>query len=125
MRVIGHRWIDDSIIFKAVESVEDIEKTVANDTLLFNDLSKDIEIIKYADTNSLPFAIKIRNIKDVIFAYNLNTKYIIAPKEIAKDTQEIASHYLFDALIFVEIDSEDEIEYFARLGLDGVIFSKS
>ena len=123
MKIIGHHWIEESIRFKAVESIEDINKTVANDTLLFNNLSKDIEIIKYADKNSLPFAIKIENIKDVIFAHNLNTNYIIAPKNIAKIVQDIAQNYLFDAQIFVEISSEEEIEYFAKLGVDGVIIS--
>jgi hypothetical protein len=121
MKIIGHHWIEESIRFKAVKSIEDINKTVANDTLLFNNLSKNIEIIKYADKNSLPFAIKIDNIKDVIFAHNLNANYIIAPKDISKIVQDIAQNYLFDSLIFVEIDTEDEIEYFAKLGVDGVI----
>ena len=41
---------------------------------------------------------------------------------MAKEIQSIAQHYLFDAQIVVIIKNEDEIEQYAQMGIDGVVF---
>jgi len=123
MKIIGHPFFN-TISFKTIKSIDEIEHTSSKDILLFNNIEQDIEIIKYADINHLPFAIKVNSIKEAIFAHNLDAKYIFAPKDLAKEIQDIAQNYLFDTLILVEIDSEAEIERFAKLGIDGVLFSK-
>jgi len=124
MKIIGHNWIE-SPIFKTINSIEDIHQTLAKDILLFNDLDKNIEIIKYSNINNLPYAIRVKDIKEAILSHNLNASYIVVLPEMAKDIQDIAQNYLFDTLVLVEIDNENKIEYYAKLGIDGVIFSNS
>lgn len=124
MKIIGHHWIE-SPIFKTINNVEDISKTLAKDILLFNDLDKNIEIIKYSQKNNLPYAIRVKDIKEAILSHNLNASYLLVLPEMAKEIQDIAQNYLFDTLVLVEIDNENEIEYYAKLGIDGVVFSNS
>ena len=124
MKIIGHHWIE-SPIFKTINCIEDINKTLAKDILLFNDLDKNIEIIKYSNINNLPYAIRVKDIKKAILSHNLNASYLLVLPKMAKEIQDIAQNYLFDTLILVEIDNEKEIEYYAKLGIDGVIFSSS
>jgi len=124
MKIIGHNWIE-SPIFKIINSIEDINKTLAKDILLFNDLDKQIDIIQYSNLNNLSFSIRVKNIKEAILSHNLNASYILVLPEMAKEIQDIAQNYLFDTLVLVEISNENEIEYYAKLGVDGVIFSNS
>ena len=60
-----------------------------------------------------------------MYASSLNARYIIVDKEMAKTAQNIAENYLFDAKILVKIESEDEIEEIAILGIDGVLLSNA
>jgi len=124
MKIIGHNLIE-SPIFKIINSIEDINKTLAKDILLFNDLDKQIDIIQYSNFNNLSFSIRVKNIKEAILSHNLNASYILVLPEMAKEIQDIAQNYLFDTLVLVEISNENEIEHYAKLGVDGVIFSNS
>jgi methyltransferase-like protein len=121
MTIIGHPWIA-SIKFSRVRSKDAIEHTASGSILLFEKLDKDIDLILYCQKENLPFAIKVTTIEEAIFAHNLNTRYIFVEKNMAKEIQEIAQHYLFDTQIVVEIESQDEITTYAKLGLDGVVF---
>ena len=39
--------------------------------------------------------------------------------------QSIAQQYLFDTQIIIEISNEDEMEIYAKMGIDGVLFSSA
>ncbi len=121
MLIFGHKWIESPKFYK-IQSIEDIQNTPPNSTVLLYNLKNSIDIVKYCKKHSIPFAIEIDSIKDAIFSNLLNAKYIIASKELAKSIMPIAQNYLFDSLILTKISSEDEIEEMAKSGIDGVIF---
>ena len=104
--------------FFKIKNIDDILNTPPNSIVLFD---YDLEMMKFCKDNSIPFAVKIKNIKEVIFANSLGAKYIIVDKKNAKEIQEIANEYLFDTKVLVKIIFDWEIEVFAKKGIDGVI----
>ena len=122
MKIIGHPWIE-SERFVTVDSMEKITGSPAGSVLLFDDLSVSIELLHYCQREGLPFALRAGESKTALFAHALNARYVIAEKVIVQAIQELAQNYLFDTQILVEIQNENEIEKYARMGIDGVIFS--
>ena len=121
MKIIGHPWIE-SERFVSVDSMEKITKSPAGSILLFDDLAGSIELLHYCKRERLPFALRAGEVKTALFAHALNARYIIAEREMAQEIQELAQHYLFDTQILVEISDESEIETYAKVNVDGVIF---
>ena len=121
MKIIGHPWIE-SERFVMVDSIEKIAGSPAGTVLLFDDLATSIELLHYCKREGLPFALRAGEVKTALFAHALNARYIIAEREMAQAIQKLAQHYLFDTQILVEISDESEIETYAKMGLDGVIF---
>ncbi len=122
MKIIGHPWIE-SERFVTVDSVEKITGSPAGSILLFDDLSASIELLHYCQREGLPFALRTEEVKTALFAHALNARYVIAEKVIVQAIQALAQNYLFDTQILVEIQNENEIEKYARMSIDGVIFS--
>ena len=54
-------------------------------------------------------------------ALEAGAKFIIADITLAKDLAKVAQNYLFDALVAVLIESEDELEKLCKLGIDAAI----
>lgn len=121
MKIIGHPWIE-SEGFVAIDSMKKITGSSAGSILLFDDLAVSIELLHYCQREGLPFALRAGEIKTALFAHALNARYIIAEREAALEIQKLAQYYLFDTQILVEISDESEIEIYAGMGLDGVIF---
>ncbi|MEA3455310.1 MAG: hypothetical protein U9R26_02275 [Campylobacterota bacterium] len=121
MTIIGHPWIV-SEHFVTVDSMEKIKKSPAGSILLFDDLAVSIELVHYCKREGLPFALRAEEAKTALFAHALNARYIITGREAAKAIQKLAQHYLFDTQILIKISDESEIETYAGMGLDGVIF---
>jgi len=124
MKIFGHPWIE-SPEFITVESKEEIANTQANSILLFEDIKKSLKTIQYSQKEGLPFAVRISTINNTIFAYNLGANYLLVTPQLAKEIQDIAQQYLFDTQIIVEIQNETEIEKYAQMGIDGVIFQQT
>ena len=121
MIIFGHRFIE-SESFYHISDIDAIQNTPPSSTIYLPFSEDNLDIIKYADENSLVFALSVENITQIIYASSLNASYIIISKELAKIASNIADSYLFDAKILVTIDNEDDIEELAILGVDGVIF---
>ncbi len=121
MKIIGHQWIE-SERFVTVDSIEKIVGSPAGSILLFDDLVISIELLHYCQREGLPFALRAGEVKTALFAQALSARYIIAEHETAQAIQKLAQHYLFDTQILVEISDDSEIETYAVMGLDGVIF---
>ena len=121
MKIVGHPWIE-SEHFVTVDSTEKIIKSPAGSILLVDDLGVSMELLHYCQKQGLPFAIRAGDIKTALFAHALNARYIITEPESAQAIQKLAQHYLFDTQILVEISDENEIETYAKMSLDGVIF---
>lgn len=81
----------------------------------------DKELMEYCQKAEVVYAVKAASITEAVYANHFGAAFIVVSKERAKEIQEVAENYLFDAKILVPIRFEWEIERFARLGIDGVI----
>ncbi|MDY0052763.1 MAG: hypothetical protein RBR65_09505 [Aliarcobacter sp.] len=107
--------------FSFISNIEQINSTKANSTILFN---YDEVLLKYTYKNKLPSAIIVNSLKDSIYCNNLNAKYIISEKDLAKQIQKIADNYMFDSKNIAIIDSNDEFEEVLSYEIDGIIYRK-
>ena len=124
MIIIGHPWIE-SQSFRRVSSLSEIEASQPQEVLLLETLERSQPLAKYCHENKLSYAIEIASIKEAVFANALQASYLLCPKIQAKEIQGIAQEYLFDSRILVTIQSEEEIETLAMLGIDAVLFEKA
>ncbi|DAB32132.1 MAG TPA: hypothetical protein CFH79_05545 [Sulfurospirillum sp. UBA11407] len=125
MIILGHKFFENEKLY-TISSFEQIKNTPTNSTLLLNFQENDIlNFIKDLKENSISFALEVQSIKELIFANNFGAKFILLEEFLAVDAQKIANEYLFDSKILVKINSEEEIEKLARLGIDGVIFNEA
>jgi uncharacterized protein YaiL (DUF2058 family) len=118
MIIIG----DNNIAYddiKRINTIEDISFTQPNSTIIFN---FNFKILKYTQQNDINSAVIVNTIKDVIYVHNLDAKYIVVNKNIAKQVQKIADNYMFDSKILVAIQDENELEQMAIDEIDGVIY---
>lgn len=104
-----------------IEKIEEISHTQASSTLVFN---YDEKIMQYCLSNHLAYAVKIKTLKESLYANALKAKYIICEKTLAATIQKTAQNYLFDSKILAVINSNDEIEEIAQLEIDGVIYKR-
>ena len=81
----------------------------------------DRNFIKKALGLSASFSVFVSNLNEAIVANAAGAKFIIADITLAKDLATVASEYLFDALVAVLIESEDELEKLCKLGIDAAI----
>jgi pyruvate kinase len=121
MLLFGHRFIP-SETFYHISDIDDITHTPPSSTLTLAFSEQNLDIISHLNLNQLTFALSVNNITDLIYASALNASYIIVPEDLAKTAQELAQNYLFDAKILVKIESDEDIEEMALLGMDGVIY---
>ena len=121
MKIFGHPWIEYET-FYSVETIEEIKRTPSNALLHIESLTEYIELIRYAKENNLAYGLKISEIKEAIFANNLNAKFLFCSKELATELMSIAQNYLFDTEVIAYISDESEIEEMAKAGVDGVKF---
>jgi len=121
MIFFGHRLIENETLYH-VCCIEAILNTPPSSTLYIEFSENNLDVINHATINSMPIAIYVKNITEILYASSLGASYIVIPKELAKTAQNIAENYLFDAKILALIEEENEIEELALLGLDGTIF---
>lgn len=124
MLIFGHRFISSNSFYH-ISNIEDISHTPPSSTIYLAFEECNLDIINHANENDVNMALSVKSIKQLMYASSLNARYIIVDKEMAKTAQNIAENYLFDAKILVKIESEDEIEEIAILGIDGVLLSNA
>jgi len=122
MILIGHRFIKSENLFHILD-IESIKHTPPSSTIYVEFSEDNLDIINHARLNGIDIAIKSSSVLDIIYASALGAKYIIVSKGMAKTAQDLAQEYLFDAKILVLIENDNEIEDFALLGIDGVLYS--
>lgn len=124
MLIFGHRFIPSESLYHT-PNIDSITNTPPS-SIIYLEFSEDnLDIIEHANLNQISFALSVANITQLIYASSLNAKYILVSQEMAKTAQSIAESYLFDAKVLVSIETEEEIEELALLGVDGVIFSNA
>ncbi len=124
MLLFGHPHVPNEKLYH-VSSIQAIANTPSNSCLMFSFDQEVFELIEYAKSNTLEFAIDVSTLKDAIICENLEAKYLLVNDEIANDVQKAADTYVFDAKVLVHITDEDKIEALANEGIDGVIFSEA
>ena len=124
MLLFGHRFIP-SKPFYHISDIDSIQKTPPSSLLYITWSEQNLDVIEHAAINEIVFALRVKEITELIYASALNAHFIIVNPELAKDAQNIANNYLFDAKILVKIEEEEEIEEMALLGVDGVIFANA
>ena len=122
MLLFGHRFIA-SERFYHIEDIASISHTPANAVLHIVFHESHLDMLHHLQQNRLRFAVDVKNITELIYAENFDATYVMLSKSLAKEAQNIAETYLFDAKILVKINHENEIEMMAYEGIDGVIFS--
>ena len=124
MLLFGHRFIAYQPFYH-IEEIDAIEQTPSNSTLFLPFHESNLDIITHLRKYALPFALEISTITELVYAHNLDAKYIIVSPELSKSAQNIAENYLFDAKILCRLESEEAIEEKIIEGIDGVIFSEA
>lgn len=124
MIFFGHRLIE-SENFYHVQSIDAISNTPNSSTIYLNYHEEKLDVVKHAVLNGVRVALHVESIVELMYASALGCSYLIVSKALAKTAQDLAQNYLFDAKILVFVDSEDDIEKLAILGVDGVIFSNA
>ena len=124
MLVIGHRFIP-SQSFYHVLNIDAIRHTPPSSTIYLEFSEENLDIIEHAQKNSISTAMKVSTITELIYASSLGAKYIVTTKGNAKEFQNIAENYLFDAKILVIIEDENDIQEMAILGIDGTLCSNA
>ncbi len=120
MILIGDKNIPYENI-KIVYDIDDIKNTKANSIVLFD---FNIALLKYTQLNDVKSAVLVHNIKDVIYASNLDAFYIIPNNDILIKTQKLADNYMFDSKILAIIENDEELEQMALEEIDGVIYKE-
>ncbi len=121
MLIIGHSFID-YLPFYEIISFEDIENTPSNSTVFFD---FDPLIAKKCKTNNISYAMRVKDIKELLFCNALECDFALVECDFAKEAQKIANEYLFDTKILQIINSDNELENVAKNGIDGVIFENA
>lgn len=124
MLFFGHRFIKSEKFYHVFDT-DTIVQTPPSSTIYLEFEEKNFDIIDYLNQNTIQFALKVRDVTELVYAAALGASYCIVNQKLAKTAQKIAENYLFDAKILVHIDDEDEIEEMALLGIDGVIFTEA
>ena len=118
MQIFGHDFIENTK-FYFIKKTQDIQNTPPNSIILtvFNK-----ENIEYCKNQDIIFGVKVNTIKELILASASNASYLLVNKEFAKEAQKIANEYMFDAKILLISADENDIEFCATNGIDGIIF---
>ncbi|SFV60628.1 hypothetical protein MNB_SM-7-781 [hydrothermal vent metagenome] len=124
MLFFGHRFIE-SEKFYHVSDIDAVVKTPPNAIIYLEFDEANLDIIEYLRINGISFALGVKTLQEVLYANALESRYIITDEILCKEAQQIAQEYLFDAKILVRIESDEEIERFAKLGIDGVIYPEA
>ena len=124
MIFFGHKFLA-SEHFYHIDSIYSVAKTPSNSTIFLEYDENNLDIIDHLFTNKIKFALHVKSIKELVYAHAMGSLYITVEKNLAKNAQQVANDYLFDAKILVHIEDENEIEELALIGVDGVIFAKA
>ncbi len=118
MEIFGHDFIENRV-FCTINSTEEIKNTTPNSILLM-DFNK--EIITYAKEQDLPFGVRVNSIKELVLSSASKASYLLVNHKFSQTAQKIANEYMYDAKILLVSDDEEDIEFCAKNGIDGILF---
>ncbi len=118
MLIFHHPFIKNKQFYK-VTSVNEIKNTPPN-SIILSDFKK--EIITYAQAQQLTFAINVTTIVELVLVAASHASFLVVNKDFATTAQQIADDYMYDAKILLIGKNEEDIEFCALNGIDGIIF---
>ena len=118
MILIGDQNIDCEKIVK-IGSITDIASTPSHSTVAFY---FDFELLKHTQKNSIYSAVIVQTIQEIVYASQLEVRYIICSDDIVQQGQKIADNYMYDSKILAIIEDESQIEKIALDEIDGAIY---
>lgn len=121
MLILGHPFIQYSPFF-FIDSHDEIAKTPANSTLMFNYTDDAITLAKHCEAQGIAFAMSVETLTQLNFAENLGASFLIVDKSLCQAAQKVAESYLYDAKILCRVFEESELESLLLDGIDGVMF---
>ncbi len=124
MLIFGDKYIP-SPTFVRVKSIEDIDQSNPTDILFLEEFSKPFKLAQYAKENFLEYGVYVNSLKEALYANALGASYILTRFALAKELQQIANEYLWDAKVLAIIESEKELEIVAKAFIDGAIYKNS
>ncbi len=116
--LIFDKMLTGDLPFFEIISAKDIQSTPPNSIVLFD---YDVKLAKYCKKNSISFAMRIKNIKELVYANALGCDFAFVQKDFAKQAQDIANEYMFDMKIILPVKNDEELEKAALQGVDGII----
>ena len=121
MIIIGHEEVSYKS-FYFINSIEDIDVTPSNSTVVFEYSKERLELCKYCQKNSVSFALICDDLKDVLFASANGASFIICDKTNILKAQKYADNYMFDAKILLYSGNHEDILWCAENEIDGILF---
>lgn len=118
MQIFGHDFIENDK-FTFVSGIDEIKNTPPNSIILMN-FEKDI--ITYCKKQDLVFGVHVTSIKELVLSSASNASYLLVDKNFSKEAQNIANEYMYDAKVLLISKDENDIEFCAKNGIDGIIF---
>lgn len=118
MILIGHCDVQSQSFYR-VEAREQISATPSNSVIFFD---YKVSLCQYCKHNGIAMAIHVKHIKELILAHALGASFLVVDKALAIHAQKIADDYLFDSKVLLLAHDEEEIEFAALNGLDGILF---
>lgn len=118
MLIFGHKFIPFQALH-AIDSVEAIQRTPNNSTVLFD--FNDETCIEYCQKNRVAFGLYVHSNTQACLANAMGCTYIVVAPQMVKEVQALANEYLFDTKVMVKVSDVSAIETFCKNGVDGVI----
>ena len=119
MKILEKPFCDE--IFVYVKTLQDIKNSPNNATLIFEYCDSSLEIYNFCKINNIQYAVKVNNIKEMIFCTNLNAKYIFCDTiQNAKVFQKTVDEYLLDTQIVLLVDDFKNIKEIVKNKIDAI-----
>jgi nicotinate-nucleotide pyrophosphorylase len=123
MKIVNPPFSEEE--FWAIGNGRTPENSPVGHTLIFRGAPEGFELWKICKIGEIPFGVEVESLKEAIFATNFGAKYLFTDSlALAKKLQIYLDHYLFTTRLVVIVESLEQIEEIAQLGLDGVMEKK-
>ncbi len=123
MILLGHPFIAYEPLWR-ITLKADILATPSHACVVFDYHDEKVDLCHYAEENEVPFALFVKEEREVILAAALGADFIICNKGLVEMAQKFADDYLFDAKILLYSNDEKDITYAAKRSIDGILFEK-
>lgn len=124
MLLFGHPLITSDVFYR-IMTEDAVAKTPANSTVLVTFEVGNLALIHHVVQNDISLALAVESVEELVFAHNLQARYVLVSETFAPTAQKLAEEYLFDAKVLCHLEDNKSFESLALKGIDGVIYNKA